>query len=87
MATCPYCSNIVCQRVCQQGLSWFCRHCWIEIPEQVIQAQQASDRPIKDAPPHWLPFPQWHPETKYPSQSKTPTKHPGSQILLIHLAT
>ena len=51
MATCPYCSDVILHQVRHHELLWFCRHCWAEIPEVVVQRQVLSDRlPVPSKP-------------------------------------
>lgn len=32
MTTCPCCSNAMVRHIRHQQVSWFCRHCWQEMP-------------------------------------------------------
>lgn len=59
--TCPYCSNVVLRQMRHHHLSWFCRHCWTEVPNAMVGWENRGDRP------GWMrrsPRPQ-----SYPSQT------------------
>lgn len=42
--TCPYCSNVVLHQMRHHHLSWFCRHCWTEVPNAMVVFECQSDR-------------------------------------------
>lgn len=53
MATCPYCSDVILHQIRHHEVLWFCRRCWAEIPEAVVQQTMLSDR--LPTPPKPLP--------------------------------
>lgn len=36
MQLCPYCSNPMVRQVNHGRITWFCRHCWIDLPADCI---------------------------------------------------
>jgi len=49
MISCPCCSNQVLRHIRSHQIHWFCRHCWLEIPN-LDRHQRDLSKPVYTKP-------------------------------------